>query len=101
LSDVNQISFAQMAARTDFEQLQGIDGVFFANRFVNDTCVQSVLSIDMGVTWSPINAGSLCGHATSESCSLHFFGVTAQFGAVYSAAAAVAVWLAQVIAMCM
>jgi hypothetical protein len=101
LRDVKQISFAQMAARTDFEQLQGIDGVFFANRFVNDTCVQSVLSIDMGVTWSPINAGSLCGHATSESCSLHFFGVTAQFGAVYSAAAAVAVWLAQVIAMCM
>lgn len=73
--------------------------MFIANRVAprsdgsDEPCVQSVASIDMGKSWSLIDAGALCN--ASSRCSLHAFGVTAQFGAVYSAAPAVGFWLAQ------
>lgn len=74
LRNVKQLASSILSSYTDFEQLQGIDGVFIANRFTSNStghpCVQSVMSIDMGSTWQLIDVRF---NTFTSFCYLFFF----------------------------
>lgn len=74
LRNVKQLGSSLLSSYTDFEQLQGIDGVFIANRFSSNStghaCVQSVMSIDMGASWQLIDVRSFVVDSMSVCLSV-------------------------------
>lgn len=79
----------------------GIDGVYLANRLaprhnhsVDVDCIQTVITYNAGASWALLDAGDLCRDSLLH-CSMHFFGASVQYGAIYSAKKAVGVWFGQ------
>jgi hypothetical protein len=62
-----------------------------------ENCVQSVLSYDIGSSFTLIPADDLC-HDSIIHCSMHFFGASQQFGAVYATSQAPGVLFGQGVA---
>ena len=61
----------------------GLD-IILANRLDTTVdCLQSVMSFDLGSSFELIAGDSLCNDSVLH-CSLHFFGASQLFGAVYA-----------------
>jgi hypothetical protein len=76
-----------------------LDGVMIANRYRSRAdgsadldCLQSVLTFDMGATWSLIPAPAGSCDASSSQCSLHLLMFN-EYPGVYSPTDAVGLWI--------
>jgi hypothetical protein len=87
----------------ELERSAELDGVFIANRyrgidgFIDNKCVQTVITFDYGKTWSMIPRPASYGPCPKDTeCFLHLRLAPEDFPTAYSPTDAVGVWLAQV-----